>query len=120
MYKKIDKLDENTREVFYLRLKGDLSFKEIGEILNKSEEWARVIFYRGKIKLKEDFNNGEQKNCKIVRDLLPGYIEKLLSMESNVFVNECRYCKEIYSTMNKEIEQNTRIQEEKDIDEKNI
>ena len=28
-------------------------FKEIGEILNKSENWARLAFYRGKIKLKE-------------------------------------------------------------------
>ena len=57
LYKKIHKLDEITREVFYLRLKGELSFKEIGEILNKTEEWARIIFYRGKIKLKEDFKN---------------------------------------------------------------
>ena len=57
LYKKIPKLDEITREVFYLRLKGELSFKEIGEILNKTEEWARIIFYRGKIKLKEDFKN---------------------------------------------------------------
>ena len=57
LYKKIHKLDEKTKEVFYLRIKGELSFKEIGEILNKSEEWARIIFYRGKIKLKEDMEN---------------------------------------------------------------
>ncbi len=57
LYKKIHKLDEKTKEVFYLRIKGELSFKEIGEILNKSEEWARIIFYRGKIKLKEDMKN---------------------------------------------------------------
>ncbi len=53
LYKYIHTLDENTREVFYLRLKGELSFKEIGEILNKSEDWSRLTFYRGKIKLKE-------------------------------------------------------------------
>ncbi len=58
LYKKIHKLDEKTREVFYLRIKGELSFKQIGEILDKSEEWARITFYRGKIKLKEDFKNG--------------------------------------------------------------
>ena len=34
LYKQIHKLDEKTREVFYLRIKGELSFKEIGEILN--------------------------------------------------------------------------------------
>ena len=57
LYKYIHGLDEDTREVFYLRLKGELSFKEIGEILNKSEEWARLVYYRGKIKLKEVMNN---------------------------------------------------------------
>lgn len=57
LYKRIHKLDEKTREVFYLRINGELSFKEIGEILNKTEEWARITFYRGKIKLKEDFKN---------------------------------------------------------------
>ena len=57
LYKQIHKLDEKTREVFYLRIKGELSFKEIGEILNQSEQWARTIYYRGKIKLKEELNN---------------------------------------------------------------
>lgn len=35
----------------YLRLTGDLTFKEIGKILSKSENWARVTFFRGKQKL---------------------------------------------------------------------
>lgn len=53
LYQKLQKLDEKTREVIYLRITGDLSFKEIGTILNKTENWARVTFYRGKQKLKE-------------------------------------------------------------------
>ena len=53
LYKRMQKLDEKTREVIYLRITGELSFKEIGDILNKSENWARVTFYRGKQKLKE-------------------------------------------------------------------
>ena len=53
IYKKMQKLDERTREVIYLRISGELSFKEIGIILNKTENWARVTFYRGKNKLKE-------------------------------------------------------------------
>ena len=53
LYKKIQKLDKQTREVIYLRITGELSFKEIGDILNKTENWARVTFYRGKQKLKE-------------------------------------------------------------------
>lgn len=53
LYRKIQKLDKLTREVIYLRITGELSFKEIGDILNKTENWARVTFYRGKQKLKE-------------------------------------------------------------------
>lgn len=54
LYRKMQKLDEQTREVIYLRITGELSFKEIGTILNKTENWARVTFYRGKNKLKEE------------------------------------------------------------------
>lgn len=51
--KKIQKLDDKTREVIYLRIVGELSFKEIGIIMDKTENWARVTFYRGKNKMKE-------------------------------------------------------------------
>ena len=53
LYKKMQTLDDKTREVMYLRITGELSFKEIGIILNKTENWARVTFYRGKNQLKE-------------------------------------------------------------------
>ena len=53
LYKRLQKLDEKTREVIYLRITGEFTFKEIGEILNKTENWARIAFYRGKEKLKE-------------------------------------------------------------------
>lgn len=53
LFRKIQKLDEKTREVIYLRITGELTFKEIGIILNKTENWARVTFYRGKNQLKE-------------------------------------------------------------------
>lgn len=59
LYKKMQGLDEKTREVVYLRITGELSFKEIGVILNKTENWARLTFYRGKIKLKEVDENGK-------------------------------------------------------------
>lgn len=57
IYKKIHKLDEKTKEVIYLRIKSDFSFKEIGDVMGRSEEWARTTFYRGKIKLKEELEN---------------------------------------------------------------
>ena len=44
-------LDEATREVMYLRLGGDLHFSEIADILGKTENWARVTYYRGKQKI---------------------------------------------------------------------
>lgn len=44
----LHKLPEQMREVMYLRALGDLSYKEIGEIMGKSENWARVNFYRAK------------------------------------------------------------------------
>jgi len=53
IYRQLHLLDESTREVMYLRLMGDLSYREIGDILNKSESWARVTFYRGKEKMKK-------------------------------------------------------------------
>lgn len=49
--KEMQKLPPQMREVIYLRVMGELSFKEIGEILGKSENWARVNFYRGKEQL---------------------------------------------------------------------
>lgn len=51
---KIDSLDEISKKVIYLRIHGELSFKEIGDVLGKTENWARVTFYRGKQKLKEE------------------------------------------------------------------
>lgn len=53
LFRKLQKLDEKTREVIYLRITGELTFKEIGIILNKTENWARITFYRGKNQLKE-------------------------------------------------------------------
>lgn len=37
-------LDNPMREVMYLRLVGNLTFRQIGEIMEKSENWARVTF----------------------------------------------------------------------------
>lgn len=51
LFKRLHQLDDKTREVMYLRLTGELSFSEIGEILEKNENWARVTFYRGKQKI---------------------------------------------------------------------
>ena len=46
--KELHELSGEMREVVYLRVLSDLSYKEIGEIMGKSENWARVTFYRAK------------------------------------------------------------------------
>lgn len=51
---------EPFREVLYLRIFGTLSFKEIGEIMGKTENWARVTYYRGKEKLRKDMSEDEK------------------------------------------------------------
>lgn len=53
-YEKIKQLNSITQKVMYLRLNGKLTFKEIGDILGKSENWARITFYRGKNIIKEE------------------------------------------------------------------
>ncbi len=51
---------EPYREILYLRIFGNLSFKEIGDILGKTENWSRVTFYRGKEKLRKELEDNEK------------------------------------------------------------
>ena len=51
-------LEEPYREVFELRIFGELSFREIGTIFGKTENWARVTYHRARLKLQERM--GEQ------------------------------------------------------------
>ena len=54
LMKELHAIPEPYREVMYLRLFGNLSFREIGEIMERTESWARVTFYRGKEKLRRE------------------------------------------------------------------
>ena len=49
----LHQLEEPHREVFELRVFGELSFKEIGVIFGKTENWARVTYHRARIRLQE-------------------------------------------------------------------
>lgn len=60
LLKAVHLLPENEREVVYLRLFGGLSFKEIGDIMGHTENWARVTFYRTRQKLREDVKYNEK------------------------------------------------------------
>ena len=47
-------LDEPYKEVFTLRVFGDLPFSQIGELFGKTDSWARLVFYRAKKQLQEE------------------------------------------------------------------
>lgn len=54
LYQAIHTLPEPMRELVHLRLTGEFTFAEIGQILGKSETWARTTFYRAKQKIMEE------------------------------------------------------------------
>ena len=46
-------LPEPYKEVFQLRVFGELSFRDIGSIFGKTETWARVTYHRARLKIQE-------------------------------------------------------------------
>ena len=56
----VHELPEPAREVVYLRAFGGLSFREIGDVVGRTENWARVTFYRCKEKLRNGGANDEE------------------------------------------------------------
>ncbi len=56
----IHDLPPEPREVVYLRAFGGLSFREIGDVMGRTETWARVTFYRTKEKLRNGGANDEK------------------------------------------------------------
>ena len=54
IHKVLHKLKEPYKEVFWLRIFGELSFAQIGTLFEKTESWARVTYYRAKIMIKEE------------------------------------------------------------------
>ncbi len=53
-------LKEPYKEVFMLRVYGELSFKEIGELFMKSDAWARVTFHRARNMIREVLENEDK------------------------------------------------------------
>jgi RNA polymerase sigma-70 factor (ECF subfamily) len=57
-------LDEPYKEVFGLRIFGELSFKKIGLIFGKTEGWARVTYHRARLKIQEKLQIQERMDLK--------------------------------------------------------
>lgn len=51
LFRRVHALKEAEKEVVLLRMTGAFAFREIGDLFGKSENWARVTFYRAKQKL---------------------------------------------------------------------
>ncbi len=46
-------MPEPYKEVFQLRVFGELGFRQIGSIFGKTETWARVTYHRARLKIQE-------------------------------------------------------------------
>ena len=51
IHRALQELEEPYRKVFEMRIFGEMSFREIGGICEKTENWARVTYHRAKLKL---------------------------------------------------------------------
>lgn len=56
LYNFLNKLRNPYKEVFSLRVFGELPFSQIGELFGKSDSWARLIFYRAKKEIRRGFD----------------------------------------------------------------
>ena len=50
-------MKEPYKEVFSLRVFGELPFSDIGELFGKSDSWARVTFHRARLMIQEEMEH---------------------------------------------------------------
>ena len=53
----LHRLEEPYKEVFQLRVFGELSFRDIGRIFGKTENWARVTYHRARMKIQNEMGD---------------------------------------------------------------
>ena len=56
----LHRLSEPYKEVFSLRVFGELSFGTISSLFGKSESWARVTYHRACKKIREELDHEDQ------------------------------------------------------------
>ena len=61
VHKLLHQLDEPYREVFMWRVFAELSFKQIGAIFGKSENWACVTYHRAKSLIRSKLEENEHE-----------------------------------------------------------
>ena len=60
VHKVLHRLSEPYKEVFSLRVFGELSFTTISSLFGKSESWARVTYHRACKKIREELNHEDE------------------------------------------------------------
>lgn len=60
IHQALHRMEEPYKEVFTLRIFGELSFRQISQLFGKTESWARVTFHRAKQKLQTRLKEEEQ------------------------------------------------------------
>ena len=53
VYQILHYMDEPYKEVFTLKVLGELNYKEIAQIFGKQETWARVTYHRARVKIQD-------------------------------------------------------------------
>lgn len=63
LYQRIHRLENPYQEILFLKFFAGLSYSQIAEIFGKTENWARVMLYRAKEKLKKEvYYDRQSKN----------------------------------------------------------
>ncbi len=103
-YQMLQRLDPVTREVFYMHLTGELSFEEIGDIMerrgigpgSRSTEANRSCERSG-------HRMNKKTECSLVQDLLPSHLDGLTGSETDAFIrrhlDQCEDCYRLKRTM---------------------
>lgn len=59
IHKILHRLDEPYKEVFFLRVFGELSFQQIADVFHKTANWACVTYHRARKKIQREMEEEE-------------------------------------------------------------
>lgn len=59
LHRHLHAMDEPYREVFMLRVFGELKYAQIAALFGRTESWARVTYYRAKLELRQKMEEDE-------------------------------------------------------------
>ena len=54
LHRILHRMEEPYKEIFSLRVFGEMSFRDIGELFGKSEHWACVTYHRARERLRRE------------------------------------------------------------------